>query len=682
MHIVDVIGVGLDFADLTQKHHRIIEGGDILVGGKRHLGWFPAFSGEKREITSPVEAVIGDIRRWMNTRRVVVLASGDPLFFGIGESLVSRLGTENVQVHPNVSVMAAAFARIGRTWKDAAAVSLHGRGDDGKIAAALAGNRPVFVYTDGNNTPDKVARTAFANAPAGLRVCVLERLGQEDERIRWIQGTGDEADFAEPNAVILLPDAEKEGGTQHRIHGFSPVSPPAGTSDDLYAHDAGMITKSEVRAVSISKLRLKPHHVMWDLGAGSGAVAIEASTALTSGRVAAVEKNRKRISNIRKNIRRFNAANVDIHHLALPEGNDDLPDPDRVFIGGGGKDLPEIIRMAAKRLKTGGRMVINAVVLETVAAALKALEEDGFDAETACVQVSRGEKMPSGIRFCAINPVFVISAKKPGDRDTKAGRQSDNKRFPVLFVGAGPGDPELITIKGQKTLQEADNVLYAGSLVPDAVMAWTNSAAELKSSAGMHLNEIIDYMADAQENGKRVVRLHSGDPSLYGAIAEQMNALEKMDIPFAVIPGVTAAFAAASALGIEYTVPEKTQTLILTRAEGRTLVPDSEKLQKLAAHGAAMAVYLSAGLAENVEKDLSAAYGPDAPVAVVQRASRPDEKIIRTTAGRLSSAMAENGITATALILAGPALGENRGLRAASKLYDRSFSHGCRKGDT
>ena len=171
---------------------------------------------------------------------------------------------------------------------------------------------------------------------------------------------------------------------------------------------------------------------------------------------------------------------------------------------------------------------------------------------------------------------------------------------PVLFVGAGPGDPELITVKGQKALARADLVIYAGSLVPEAVLQWTPASARILNSAGMTLAEIVTEMENAWLEGQQVVRLHTGDPSLYGAIFEQMAELNRQSIPYRVVPGVTAAFAAAAAMGIEYTLPEISQTLIITRMEGRTPVPQSEALASLASHKATMAIYLSIGLIDKV----------------------------------------------------------------------------------
>ena len=250
------------------------------------------------------------------------------------------------------------------------------------------------------------------------------------------------------------------------------------------------------------------------------------------------------------------------------------------------------------------------------------------------------------------------------------------KRFPVVFAGAGPGAPDLITVRGMNALKAADYILYAGSLVPEAVLSWADDAAKKESSAGMHLDQMVDAMADAWENGLRVVRLHTGDPSLYGAVAEQMLLLDQRQIPYEVIPGVTAAFAAAAALKAEYTVPEQSQTLIFTRLSGRTPVPQKESLESLAAHKASMAIYLSAGMAGQVEKILAATYGPEAPVAVAYRVSHPEEKIIVTVVNRLAQTMSENGINRLALIIVGPFLETPEGVK--SLLYDRAFAHGYR----
>ncbi len=251
---------------------------------------------------------------------------------------------------------------------------------------------------------------------------------------------------------------------------------------------------------------------------------------------------------------------------------------------------------------------------------------------------------------------------------------------PVLFVGAGPGDPELITVKGQKALMDADVVIFAGSLVPEELLQWTRPGTASLSSASMNLEQIIEAIVIAQSTGKRVVRLHTGDPSLYGAIFEQMVELQKRGIPYQVIPGVTAAFAAAAALGIEYTLPEISQTLILTRMAGRTPVPENEDLASLAKHQASMVIYLSVAMVDEMAGILADAYGADSRCAVVYRASQPEEKIILTRLKDLAEKVRTEKITKQALIVVGKTLEVNiNNLVYKSKLYDKNFKHEFRK---
>ncbi len=250
---------------------------------------------------------------------------------------------------------------------------------------------------------------------------------------------------------------------------------------------------------------------------------------------------------------------------------------------------------------------------------------------------------------------------------------------PIIFLGAGPGDPELITVKGMKALSRADVVLYAGSLVSPAVLTWAPPAADMVDTAPLALEDIVARLISAHRAGQRVVRVHSGDPSLFGAIQEQMELLEREDIPCQVIPGVTAAMAAAAALGQELTLPEVTQTVILTRAAGRTPVPERENLRSLAAHGSTLAIYLSVSMIEQVALELAESYGPGAPVVVAYRVSWPDQRLIRGTLADIAAKVREAGIGRQALIIVSPALaaGESS-LTARSRLYDRTFTHGWR----
>jgi len=248
----------------------------------------------------------------------------------------------------------------------------------------------------------------------------------------------------------------------------------------------------------------------------------------------------------------------------------------------------------------------------------------------------------------------------------------------IWFVGAGPGDPELITVKGRRLLEEADVVVYAGSLVPRAVLAWTREGCALHDSAGLALGAQIEVMSAAHAAGKRVVRLHTGDPSLYGAIGEQMRALDALGVEYAVVPGVSSFVAAAAALPTELTAPGVSQTVIITRQPGRTPVPAGQEIAGLAAHGATMAIFLSAGDLAGTISALCEHYPEETAAAIVQRATWPEQVVLRGTLGTIAAQALSAGIDRTAMILVGDAL-RNEG--DASLLYDAGFTHGYRAAE-
>lgn len=249
----------------------------------------------------------------------------------------------------------------------------------------------------------------------------------------------------------------------------------------------------------------------------------------------------------------------------------------------------------------------------------------------------------------------------------------------VYFVGAGPGDPDLITLKGRRLLDEADVIIYAGSLVNPELL--DGIGAEVYNSASMTLEEIVDLMTRSIEDGKMVVRLHTGDTAFYSAISEQIERLREFGIEYEVVPGVSSAGGAASALRQEFTIPGISQSVIFTRMEGRTPVPEREKLSDLARHQTTMVIFLSVGMIERVvEELLKGGYPAVTPVAVVEKASWPDERIIRGTLKDIAEKVKAAGIKKTALILVGEALHASEGFTGKqSKLYSRSFSHEYRK---
>ncbi len=250
--------------------------------------------------------------------------------------------------------------------------------------------------------------------------------------------------------------------------------------------------------------------------------------------------------------------------------------------------------------------------------------------------------------------------------------QSDTTLHPVVFLGAGPGDPELITLKGRRLLDTADLVVYAGSLVNAALLDGIKAACH--DSASLDLEAIMHLLAQGYRDGLRVIRLHTGDPAIYGAIREQMQWLDAAGIPYEVVPGVSSAFAAAAALKKELTVPEVTQTVIFTRQAGRTPVPEPESLRNLARAQATMCIFLSVSMIARVVDDLLAGgYPATTPIAVVERASWPDEQIIRGNLADIAAKIQVSEIKKTAMIVVGPALAEDS--RIASKLYDAAFTH-------
>ncbi len=247
----------------------------------------------------------------------------------------------------------------------------------------------------------------------------------------------------------------------------------------------------------------------------------------------------------------------------------------------------------------------------------------------------------------------------------------------VFFIGAGPGDPELLTIRGKKIIDSADCIIYAGSLVNKDLFA--DSTCPLYDSAGMHLDEIVDLMIETARTGGIVARVHTGDPSLFGAIREQMVRLDACHIVYDIVPGVSSAFAAAAALGVELTLPDVTQSVIITRRGGRTPVPDKEHLSLLAGHETTMMIFLSVGMIDDVVKDLlDGGLSEETPVAVVMKASWPDEKKVTGTLADIGSKVSREGIGKTAMICVGRVFDKTLPV-AESRLYDKSFSHQMRK---
>lgn len=359
------------------------------------------------------------IRERMVNEHIVVLASGDPLFFGIGSTLVKALGHQNVTIHPNVTSLGAAFSAVKEPWHDALLISLHGRRPE-DLASLFTTRNKIGILTDNTRTPGWIAKFLIENNLTHFRLCVLERLGTPAQTISWHQDMHGvtETTFTTPNVVILTASESTRGGRSNKT-ACSDVVPDVcpsvwpGMPDQMFAHQKGLITKSEIRSISISKLSLgSKNHTVWDLGAGSGSVGIEASRFVPEGRVFAVEKNQSRIADILANRQNFKATNLQVIQGDALDVMADLPDPDRIFIGGGGRDLLQIMGKAGTRLKPGGVMVVNTVLIQNTGPVLDLLKQMGFTAELVQILVSRSKPMPVGERLEALNPVWIISGEK------------------------------------------------------------------------------------------------------------------------------------------------------------------------------------------------------------------------------------------------------------------------------
>jgi len=404
MKPVAIIGMGMTLEDLTAKHLDIIDTADILVGGKRLLNLFKDSRARKKIIGKDIDAVVDFVRQEMKKQKIVVLASGDPLFFGIGRRLVNAIGAKNTMVYPNITSVSAAFARIKEPWDDVRVISLHGRKNERRLLKALEEENIIAVFTDPKNNPAWLAGRLLENQFLNYKICVLEAMGNISEKVNWYTlADAARMKFVSPNLVVLK---RSPIDTKDEARLF------LGAPDNRYDHPKGLITKSEIRAVTLSKLRLASDHILWDLGAGSGSVAMEAALFIKKGQIFAVEKNSERVAQIKNNKKRFGIGNLTPIQATLPKGLEELPRPDRIFIGGGGKQLKSIISVAAQYLQPKGVVVINTVLIPNAEAARATLDKLGFTTEVIQVQINRSRVMPWADRLEALNPVWIISGMR------------------------------------------------------------------------------------------------------------------------------------------------------------------------------------------------------------------------------------------------------------------------------
>jgi precorrin-6Y C5,15-methyltransferase (decarboxylating) len=318
---------------------------------------------------------------------------------------VRTLGRAHVRIYPNLTSVAAAFARIGEPWQDVPVVSLHGRRQAAQLMQALRTADRIAVFTDPDCSPQWVADFLRRNRFHDCRIGVFEGMGGADEQVSWHTcETMGEREFITPNMVILKRDPQAR---------LAHAALHLGMPETGYVHEKGLITKTEIRAVALARLGLLPQQVLWDLGAGSGAVSCEASLLMPGGRIWAVEKNPARIRQIRANRERWGIFNLTVVEAILPGGLAQLPDPDRVFIGGAGQALAETIDLVCQRLRHNGVLVVNTVLMDSLHATVGQLRSKGWDSDVVQVQVSRSRPLAQSDRLQAMNPVWIIRGHRP-----------------------------------------------------------------------------------------------------------------------------------------------------------------------------------------------------------------------------------------------------------------------------
>lgn len=404
--LVVVVGMGMGPEDLGGEARRWLLKAEVLAGGARHLENFPEHSGERIPLKGPLQSSLDQILEVSGTKRTAVLASGDPFFFGIGRQLTGRLGKERVLVLPNVTSLQVFFSRLKEPWEGVPVYSFHGRdasADPGTWLPRLSLSKPVAFFTDPLRSPGWMAREMIKAGCVHWEMAVGEDLGLPTERVgRFSLPQAAAAEFSPLNMVALFPTAREKS-----------QKPPLGLPEEAFQHEAGLITKMEVRVVSLAHLQLKPGQVLWDVGAGSGSMSVEAARMVPSAKVFALERHPGRFEDIGENLRRFECFGVKALLGGAPEGFADLPDPDRVFIGGSGGHLRPILQGVAQRLKPQGRVVQTMVSLENLESARSFWRERGFIVEVSQVQVNRGVPIGKGLRLEALNPVFIMVVFKP-----------------------------------------------------------------------------------------------------------------------------------------------------------------------------------------------------------------------------------------------------------------------------
>lgn len=405
---IKMIGIGDNGkASLLPLYLEWIQQCEVLVGGERHLQFFADFKGEKMPIKGALSEMMEQLKQ--DHRSIVILASGDPLFYGIGSYAARKLG--HVEIYPHLSSIQLAFAKLGQGWQDAYVTSVHGRSMKG-LAQRIDGRQTIALLTDATNNPNTIAQYLRHYGMEEYRAFVAENLGGSNEKTGWysLQEMA-EAEFSPLNVVILQ---KQDNGPQWSL----------GIEDDQFAQrkpDKGLITKKEVRILSIANLNLRPDSIVWDIGTCTGSIAIEAARIARLGEVYAIEKNEADLENCKQNTMKFRTDITAVLGKA-PQRLEEFPDPNAIFIGGTGGEMQELLHICCTRLQADGVIVLNAVTIENLYEANKAFEAEGFNTQITLLQVSRSKPILNMNRFEGLNPVYIITAKKRNVNEESMGK--------------------------------------------------------------------------------------------------------------------------------------------------------------------------------------------------------------------------------------------------------------------
>lgn len=393
---IKLIGIGDEGkASLLACYEKWIYESDLLIGGERQLEFFPDFKGEKITIKGNLQKMVSRLQQ--ESKNVVILASGDPLFYGIGGYLSNKF---SVEIYPYLSSIQLAFSKMNEAWHDAYISSLHGRSISG-FAQRIDGKDKVAILTDKINTPSSIAKYLLSFDMTEYKAFVCENLGGVQENCGWytLEELTDQT-FSPLNVVILKRKAISQTWS-------------IGIDDEEFFQrkpEKGLITKKEIRTLSISALNLKIDSIVWDIGTCTGSVAIEAAKVAKEGAVYAIEKNEHDLENFRQNIRKFRT-DITVFHGKAPSHLNEFPAPDAVFIGGTAGGMEGILKICTDRLKENGRIVINAVTIENLVDAVEIFKRFNFDTEITLAQISRSKPILNLTRFNALNPIYIIQAK-------------------------------------------------------------------------------------------------------------------------------------------------------------------------------------------------------------------------------------------------------------------------------